>query len=274
MLQDYFMHIHYCNGGRHLEPGRFSRQLTRTLSHHELMYICDGSGHFRIHGKNYTLGKGMLLYICPNEPYSFRMDADKPVGCLTVHFSCADIHFDDGVWNICSGSSVLARRSVWKLRNPHLIESQFQNLLSRWNEKLPGYAFVTRTLLQQMIIDITRDLHVQSTNRTASVKVEAVIEYMRRHIEEKLTLPALVAVVGISPAYLSRIFKEATGCTIIEYFNKMKIDVSKEFLLEGMKVREVASKLGFADEFYFSRLFKRLEGVSPSEFYSRIVHEN
>lgn len=255
-----------------MEPGRFSRSLTRTLSHHELMYICEGGGLFSIHGKSYALEKGMLLYICPDEPYSFQLDAEKPAGCLTVHFSCADVRFDDGAWSIHSGASLLARHFAWKLHNPNLIVGQFQNLLDRWYEKLPGYELVTRTLLQQLVIDIIRDLRTQSPNRTASAKMEAVIRYMRAHIDGKLALPALAEALDVSPAHLSRTFKEATGCTVIAYFNKMKIDVSKEYLLEGMKIREIARKLGFADKFYFSRLFKRQEGVSPSEFYSRILH--
>lgn len=272
MLQNYFMHIHYCNGSKKWEPGRFARYVTRTLSHHELMYICDGTGQFNIRGRNYALEKGMLLYICPGEPYSFHLDADKPAGCLTVHFNCADVRFQDGVWHVQDSAPLLTRHVTWKLHNPSLIEGQFQNLLERWNEKLPGYEVVTRTLLQQMVIDIVRDIRIQSRSRMVSGTVEAAVCYMREHISGKILLPVLAAAVGVSPAHLSRTFRESTGSTVIVYFNKMKIDKSKEFLMDGMKIRLIAQNLGFADEFYFSRLFKRLEGVSPSEFYSRIVH--
>jgi len=73
---------------------------------------------------------------------------------------------------------------------------------------------------------------------------------------------------------MSRTFKEATGYTIIEYFNKLKIDKAKELLIEGnKKIREVAQELGFVDEFYFSRTFKKAEGMNPSEFCSKIVHD-
>lgn len=272
MLQNLFMHIHYCNGGKRMGLDRTSRPLMRTLSHHELMYICSGRGSFTICGRSYAVEKGMLLYICPNEPYTVRMEPDRPAGCLTVHFSCADVRFDEGAWSIRGAAPLLTRHFAWKLRNPSLIEGQFRNLVDRWNEKLPGYELVTRTLFQQMVIDVARDFRRQSPGRAAPAKVEDAVQYMRRHVEGKLTLPALAEAVRLSPAHLSRTFREATGYTVIEYFNKLKIDRSKEFLAEGWKIREIAQKLGFADEFYFSRLFKKLEGVSPSEFYSRIVH--
>ena len=72
----------------------------------------------------------------------------------------------------------------------------------------------------------------------------------------------------LSSAYLSRVFKETTGYSVIEFFNKIKVDKAKELIIEGdKKVKEVAQILGFTDEFYFSRIFKKIEGISPSEFY-------
>jgi AraC family transcriptional regulator, transcriptional activator for feuABC-ybbA operon len=52
------------------------------------------------------------------------------------------------------------------------------------------------------------------------------------------------------------------------------LDKAKEFIIDGnKKVKEVAGAIGFIDEFYFSRLFKKIEGVSPSKFYSKNVYE-
>jgi YesN/AraC family two-component response regulator len=54
----------------------------------------------------------------------------------------------------------------------------------------------------------------------------------------------------------------------------MKIDKAKELIIEGnKKVKEVAYELGYANEFYFSRTFKRIEGISPSEFYTKNVYD-
>ena len=96
---------------------------------------------------------------------------------------------------------------------------------------------------------------------------------MRHNIDTKLTLADLSELVQLSSAYLSRVFKETTGYSVIEFFNKLKVDKAKELIIEGdKKVKEVAQILGFTDEFYFSRIFKKIEGISPSEFQRRNVH--
>lgn len=272
MLRDLYFHILYCNGGQRV-TGRFSRRIARTLPHHELLFFSNGSGSFTIRKRTYAIRPGTLLYICPDEPYSITVDEGTPVGCLTVHFSCADMAWNDGTWSAHDAATPLARRFAWQLQDVRLIERRFQSLADAWNEKLPGYAFAARTLLQELLLDLVRMENAQPQELAASLKVTQAVRLMRENLSEKLTLPALARAVHLSPAYLSRIFKEATGYTAIAYFNRLKIDRAKELLLEGdKKVREVAQALGFADEFYFSRLFKKLEGVSPSKFYSGIVH--
>jgi YesN/AraC family two-component response regulator len=96
---------------------------------------------------------------------------------------------------------------------------------------------------------------------------------MHENITKKLTLSQLSDMVGLSPTYLSRAFKERTGYSLIHFFNKLKIDKAKELIIDGdRKIKEVAKELGFGDEFYFSRLFKKIEGVSPLDFYNNNVH--
>ena len=96
---------------------------------------------------------------------------------------------------------------------------------------------------------------------------------MRSNISNKLILKDLSELVQLSSSYLSKVFKATTGYSIIEFFNKIKVDKAKEIIIEDdKKIKEVAQMLGFTDEFYFSRIFKKIEGVSPSEFYSKNVH--
>ena len=97
---------------------------------------------------------------------------------------------------------------------------------------------------------------------------------MHKNIASKLTLTELSARAQLSPAYLSKIFKDNTGYSLIIFFNKMKIDKAKELIIEGnKKIKDVAYEVGFSDEFYFSRIFKKIEGISPAEFYRKNVHE-
>jgi YesN/AraC family two-component response regulator len=159
------------------------------------------------------------------------------------------------------------------LKDYYQIEDVFKKLVESWDAKLPGYEFMSKTLLQQLLIAIAQNIKKENQNFSTSLKVETIIQYMHEHMKDKITLTKLSDLVQLSPTYLSRAFKEITGYSIIEFFNKMKMDKAKEMILEGnKKIKEVAGALGFTDEFYFSRIFKKTEGLSPSEFYSKNVH--
>ena len=232
-----------------------------------------GNGSFKIKGKRHPLKKRMLIYISPNTPYTIELDADIPVSFLTVHFSFTQIAFNNGEWSMNNQGKIFINNHVYELNNTYLIEKQFQKLVNCWLQKLPGYEFISRTMLQQLLITIAQTFNKRTHSFSSSEMVENIIRHMQKNINGKITLSELSGIFQISPAYMSRMFKSITEYTIIEYFNKLKIDKSKELLLEGhKKVKEVSEELGFADEFYFSRMFKKTEGITPSQFNSRIIH--
>ena len=169
---------------------------------------------------------------------------------------------------------ILRQPSAQKITDYSTLEGMFEKLLDTWNDKGPSYEFVAATLLRQLFIWISQNNMKQSKNQAISLKIDRIIEYMRQNIDRKITLEELSEIARLSTFYLSRAFKEATGYPIITYFNKMKIEKAKELLIEeNKKVKEVAYELGYTNEFNFSRIFKRIEGLSPKEFYSKNVYE-
>ncbi|MFA9376507.1 MAG: response regulator [Lachnotalea sp.] len=94
-----------------------------------------------------------------------------------------------------------------------------------------------------------------------------VQKYINAHIEEKFTLNDIALVFGISPNYLSTLFKKNSEIGFTDYVNNGKIKRAKELLKDSnFKVYEVADQLGFESAFYFSKVFKKVEGISPREF--------
>lgn len=92
-------------------------------------------------------------------------------------------------------------------------------------------------------------------------------KYIELHINEKLTLSQVATALSISPNYLSQLFKKYCNIGFSEYVNQMKIAKAKTLLDESnLKVYEVAEKLGFENAFYFSKVFKKIEGCSPKEY--------
>ena len=97
--------------------------------------------------------------------------------------------------------------------------------------------------------------------------VTEVRAYIQEHVCEKLTLNEVAAVFGISPSYLSQLFGKYSDTGFSEYINVCKIEKAKQLLKEeNSKIYEVADALSFGSEFYFSKVFKKMEGISPSEY--------
>ncbi|MDO4296710.1 MAG: AraC family transcriptional regulator [bacterium] len=97
--------------------------------------------------------------------------------------------------------------------------------------------------------------------------ISNVQKYINSHIEDKLSLNDVAAVFGLSPNYLSALFKKNCSIGFSEYITQRKISRAKTMLLEqNMKIYEAADRLGFESAFYFSKVFKKVEGISPREY--------
>lgn len=111
----------------------------------------------------------------------------------------------------------------------------------------------------------------RSETEEKGVSAEAVVEqieaYFRQNLSENLSLQDLSDEMGLSKVYLCRIFKKQKDMTPIDYFTRLKIDSAKTLLTEhpSMPLREISDALGFNDMYYFSKVFKRVAGVPPSE---------
>lgn len=102
--------------------------------------------------------------------------------------------------------------------------------------------------------------------------VSNVKKYINAHLKERLSLNEVAAVFGISPNYLSQLFGKYNDVGFSEYINTCKIAESKRLLAEGnLKVYEAAEMLGFESAFYFSKVFKKVEGVSPTEYLNNQI---
>lgn len=97
--------------------------------------------------------------------------------------------------------------------------------------------------------------------------VSDVKAYIDEHITEKLSLNEVAAQFGISPSYLSQLFSRYNETGFSEHINICKINAAKQMLREeNSRVYEVADALSFGSEFYFSKVFKKVEGISPTEY--------
>jgi two-component system response regulator YesN len=97
--------------------------------------------------------------------------------------------------------------------------------------------------------------------------VEDALHYMREHYPEPVTQPLVAQVLGVTPGYLSTLFTRHTGSGFSDCLNKIRIEHACDYYLDGqMKTYEIAFRVGFHDEKYFSSVFKKIMGVTPSQY--------
>ncbi len=121
-------------------------------------------------------------------------------------------------------------------------------------------------LVEQMIID-----EYMAANPNVTIEVEALDEEAYKTKFKAYAMDGMLADVaqrvGISPGYLSTLFQRQMAKGFVDYLNEIRIEHACTYLLQNyLKAYEIAYKVGFKDEKYFSRVFKKIKGKSPSEY--------
>ena len=124
--------------------------------------------------------------------------------------------------------------------------------------------------LSCLLIELTRqaaDTYYTSYRPSGKARYSEVIEWIRIHAGEPMTAGEVAGRFGYNANYLSGLVRQRTGYSLLQFIQRARIDRAKQLLLSsGCTIREAAAELGFSDEKYFMRLFKRQEGVTPTQF--------
>ncbi len=96
--------------------------------------------------------------------------------------------------------------------------------------------------------------------------VEKAMEFLRENFQKPISLDEAARYVGVHPQYLSRTFSQERGQNFVDVLTRLRMAKAREMLREGRSVKETSALLGYSDPGYFSRLFKKWEGLSPGDF--------
>ncbi|SFR69833.1 AraC family transcriptional regulator [Anaeromicropila populeti] len=240
--------------------------------HIEMDFILSGTGKYHIDGKYYTVREGDLIILNPGVKHqSLVSDSHNPVTEFFIGFS--DIYFtgySKNYFPLVDEDIILHTTGELRQRLFKICASMSaENAVYR-----EGRYFMLKSYLMQILLLLIREqtepveiktgCSFDSTNK--KYVVEQIITYFEDHYNEKISLDQIAENMYLSPFYISRIFKSETGNAPIRYLISIRLEKAKELLEAGWEgsIQEVAAEVGYDDAYYFSKLFKKKYGVSPS----------
>ena len=123
-----------------------------------------------------------------------------------------------------------------------------------------------RRLVGQMVMDYCECVRNHSLAQY-SPQVQRVVNYIHFHLAEDMSLKFFAQMCNISSSYLSNLFRVETGMTLTDYINRCRVDRAAMWLrLSDDTIAKIGERVGFLDENYFTRVFKRLKGMPPSVY--------
>lgn len=169
----------------------------------------------------------------------------------------------------CDGGAIYGVRAVDELSVFSLSADDFTSLTNT-NSKFREFFYrEAMGRIQQAYLSVnTAVKNPFSTGETlASFKLEKALSLIRTHYGESISLEDAASVCGMSKYYYSRLFKSVTGYTFTEYLNRVRIEAAKEMLRQDRyNISEICYTVGYSDLSYFSKMFKRIERQSPSDY--------
>lgn len=241
----------------------------------ELTYVLSGKGKYIVEGKEYLVSGGDLLIGNPGLHHQFIVTDEKEAP-LEVYIGVSDLHFVD-----------MPRDSIVLMDNQPILhcKSELRQelnqlchlMVAEYQTRKSGRYYMLRAYLMQMLLLIVREIRGEKEeeqngyifeSKNKSYIVKKIITYLNENYASHISLDEIARNMYLSPVYISKLFKEETGESPINYLIQIRLDKAKDILLTDNygSIKSVASAVGYEDVYYFSKLFKKYYGVAPAYY--------
>ena len=236
---------------------------------HNLILIYDGAAEFYCNGQYRKAGRGDLIYYQPGDRRRAHTAPPNLMKCFAVDFLYTCPVWQQAGWEL-EGPPLPF--DFWQtIREPFLLArllDLFADFTKEWLVGKQNRMNRCRAMFLEIMSLLLMEKDRGGIHYDKIKRVEQVIQYMAEHYTEPITLAMLSRAAQISPSYLGNIFKEVTGKTPVDYLIGIRVKQAKELIRDGFSIAETAFRVGFHDIFYFSKCFKKHEGVAPSKYRS------
>lgn len=244
--------------------------------------------------KRHTLKRGSIIFHQPNEFHNVITNGRIAPSLVVIAFECRSPCMDSfrgQILTVQETESALLAQIIIEARQAFLgrLDDPYQEeLICNTDAPAFGAEQLIRNYLEELLIHLYRryfanPLPVSAHNSRyvplgrPNETYNRIIRYMEERLGEQLTIDNICRETLISRSRLQKLFQELHGCGVMEFFNQMKIDTAKELIRSNrLNFTQIADRLGYASVHYFSRQFKKITHMTPSEYASsiRLLSEN
>ncbi len=235
--------------------------------HFQLIVCTEGEGVVLLDKKENVISKGKAIFLPPETKHKYYKTSDE----WKI------------IWAIFDGreaKSVLEafdflKEKVVSIKNLNAVESIFSEIFDTIKQNSYYSGFQTSSMLYNLIIELNKQkvLCSSKNEKIKCVQMKPLVDYMEDNYARDLSLEELSNLLGFSPQYICRLFKECLNARPFEHLARIRITHAKEMLLNTeMAVSSISEAVGYKDCSYFCSVFKRYERISPAEF--RTLYKN
>ena len=236
----------------------WSRNKARGL--HTLVYVTEGKVIYYIEENRIILGKGEFLWIPYNLYRGWENHPDESHRKYAILFSSNKLTLDFPL--PFPEKDQLFR---YKPRNFAYFEQRLAFLYIQWLGQRTYYEYLSHTILSEVLLLISQERFEQNASPKKERIVREIQEYILYNFRSNITIDELASKVDISSNYVTVLFKEVIGVTPIQYLHQTRINIALDLLTNTeMTVGEISEYLGYSDQSYFNRMFKKWMGIAPS----------
>ena len=253
--------------------------------YYEIYYLLDGDRYYFVKDKTYHIKSGSFVLIKPYDIHSTSKanenGYERYLVCFHKKFLEDFLRGTDGeilLTSFVGGGNV----ATFSPEDRAVVEGILSVMHAEYQRKQAGYVQFLKASLMQLLLIVARYASDGVSNKMGVVDyfnpthktVSTVAAYVNNNYSEDITLSNISARFFISPCYFSRIFKETTGFSFVEYLNGVRLKEAQGLLAKtDLSVSEIGERVGYKSNTHFGRVFKAAIGISPSLYRKRARSE-
>lgn len=234
---------------------------------YQLLYIAAGKAHFHFDGKEQIVTAGHMVLYRPKEPQKYEYYGEDQTEVYWVHFTGGNVK------NILRSYGLTDDKRVFYCGSGLDYQNLFRTMINELQMCKANYEEVLETYLRLIFIMLKRYFAnaTKSDNARVVEEIDKATMYFNEHYSDDISIDEYAQNNHVSVSWFIRNFKQCTGSTPMQYILSKRI-YNAEILLHDStyNVTEIAEIVGYDNPLYFSRIFKKVKGISPSEYRKNI----